>query len=176
MRTSDPKELTKSLIKKINQISQTDVLVGIPKEATEKKDGETFYLADIAFVQNYGSYSKENESKKEVSVYTKQKDRKKGKIPPRPFGTTTVPRYKEKIFKFFGQEVDKALSGKQTVKKAFDRIGMVVSGYMRKNLHDGEWTPNAQSTIDKKGSDKPLIDKGGMSQAITWVTRTKKKK
>jgi hypothetical protein len=142
------KKLTDKLKRKLEALVATSIDVGIPKEETAQKDGEVLYLADIANINNFGSYSR--------------------KIPARPFGTTTVPRYKEQIKKIVQIQMNDILEKNKDVKKGFDAIGAVCAGYMKKNLTDGEWKGNAQYTIDKKGSDQPLIDTGQMRQSITW--------
>lgn len=168
MKTSDPKEIMKALEEKLKEIAQTDILVGIPKEATQQKDGETFYLADIATINNFGSKSKN--------------------IPARPFGTTLMPRYGKRIMDFYRKEVAEALKGKRKVKVALNRVGLTAAGFMKTNLSAGKWKPNAPITIHGgwmnrggksfyvkgKGSAHPLIDIGQMRQSITWILRKKK--
>jgi hypothetical protein len=63
-----------------------------------------------------------------------------------------------------------AVEGRKGVVDAFDRIGFTTAGFMKKNLTHGEWKGNAEYTIEKKGSDQPLIDKGDLRQSITWIT------
>ena len=145
---SQAKKLTDKLKRKLELLAQSSIDVGIPKEESGQKDGETIYLADIANVNNFGSYSRN--------------------IPARPFGTTTVTRYQEQIKKIIQVQMNDILEKNKDVKKGFDAIGAVCAGYMKKNLTDGEWKANAQYTIDKKGSDQPLIDTGQMRQSITW--------
>lgn len=165
MKTSDPKEITKALEGKLKEIAESQIFVGIPKEATQQKDGETFYLADIATINNFGSKSKN--------------------IPARPFGTTLMAKYGKQISDFYKKEIAEALKGKRTVKAALNRIGFVASGFMKQNLSTGKWKPNAPITIHGgwmrrggksfyikgKKSAKPLIDIGQMRQSITWVIK-----
>lgn len=151
MATKDPKEITKLLNKRLKKINEKRLRIGIPKgvASPDQEGGKEVFLADIAYINNFGSKSKG--------------------IPARPFGTTTIPRYKEKINKFLKEQLKLALEGKQTVERSFDRSGAVAAGFMRKNLTDGGWTANSERTIKIKGSSRPLIDRGNMRQAITWV-------
>jgi hypothetical protein len=179
MKTKNPKDLTRALEKRIKEVNNIRLSVGVPKEEigytrpekvdkniktgesldqaikriTQPKAPESYFLADIAFENNFGSISKG--------------------IPARPFGSTTVPRYKDKIQRVFKTWVRDALEGRIEVQDAYDRIGFTVAGYMKKNLTHGEWQPNAPLTIEKKGSDQPLIDQGQLRQSITWLTRGK---
>jgi hypothetical protein len=47
------------------------------------------------------------------------------------------------------------------------RVGAWIAGQLQANIARGIAPPNAQSTIDRKGSDKPLINQGQFRQAIT---------
>lgn len=153
MATKDPKEITKLLQKRLKKINEKKLQIGIPKTvASEDDEGSKglVFLADIAHINNFGS--------------------KTQNIPARPFGTTTIPRYKEPINKFLKENLKLALEGRQTVDRSFDRVGAVAAGFMRKNLTDGGWQANSEKTIRIKGSSTPLIDFGHMRNAITWVT------
>lgn len=153
MATKDPKDITKLLEKRLKEINNKRLQIGIPKTVAAEDDegprGPAF-LADIAHINNFGSKTKG--------------------IPARPFGTTTIPRYKEKINKFLKENLKLSLEGRQTVERTFDRTGAVAAGFMRKNLTDGGWQANSEKTIKIKGSSTPLIDFGHMRSAITWVT------
>lgn len=166
IKTSNPEELFAELEKKLKEVATTDILVGIPADATNEKDGETFYIADIAYLQNYGSYSEE-----EKRNYTTEEAKKSGKIPPRPFGSTLMDNYGTEIKKFYNKDVGDSLKGKRPMKQALNRIGFIAAGKMKQNLSAGKWEPNAESTIKKKGSSQPLIDTGEMRRAITWVLK-----
>ena len=64
-----------------------------------------------------------------------------------------------------------------TVKNAEDAsaaakdIGAKSVGMIQQEIVDGNWTPNAPSTIAKKGSDHPLIDTGLMRQSVHYVVK-----
>ena len=48
-------------------------------------------------------------------------------------------------------------------------IGVFQKGLVQAEIVDGDFEPNAPSTIKKKGSDKPLIDTGKMRQSVNFV-------
>ena len=50
---------------------------------------------------------------------------------------------------------------------------MFVRGLVQETIKEGEFSPNAPSTIKKKGSDKPLIDTGHMRQSVMTVVDRK---
>ena len=114
-----------------------------------KKEEEEIYIANIAFKNNFGSF--------------------KNKIPARPFGSTLIPRYKDKIEKIFKRELYAFLRGEQDLLTAYNRIGITTEGYMKDNLKNGDWKPNSPITVFLKGSSQPLINTGQMRLAITYV-------
>lgn len=89
--------------------------------------------------------------------------------PARPFMRQTYDNYAEEIVKRGQAEFKKELaSGSPNAQRTLNVMGVCVKGYIQKEIVEGEFEPNASSTIAKKGSDKPLIDTGQMRQAITY--------
>ena len=182
--TSDAKATTKKINKAIQKFLENELLVGIPKEtvkdekpeevkpikqkgalvavpaslfpAKEEKKKETQYVADIAVANEFGTFSKKGNKH----------------IPSRPFLTTTIARYNKQITKFFENEVRSTFEGKASPKKALERVGVVVAGYVRKNLTDGDWEANSPITIAlKNGKATPLINTGQLRQSVTSIVR-----
>lgn len=86
---------------------------------------------------------------------------------PRPFirsyfdaeGATTV----ERMSRWW---VDAVLGGMQTV-QASARVGMTLVGEIKRRIDvGGVYAPNAQSTIDRKKSSKPLVNTGFLKASI----------
>jgi hypothetical protein len=188
-KTSDPNLILKKFTEKLEELGKYKLQIGIPKEfkRTEIKDkrreqrvegiemdrlmaktkkaikrgdnvlpqykstlgNKEEYIADIAFKNDFGSYSQG--------------------IPARPFGTTMPTRYKDKISKVVGKEIQEALTDKKSIEVAYNRIGLACQGFMQDNLKNGNWKPNSPTTIEIKGSSRPLIDKGQMRVAISFV-------
>lgn len=146
---------TEALLKETDQALKKGKSLPSAKINRIKKGSEE-YLADIAFKNNFGSFAEH--------------------IPARPFGSTMIPRYKDKINDVIKKQFKEALEDKQKIKNAFGRIGLACEGYMKKNLRNGNWKANAPLTIQLKGSSKPLIDKGQMLQGITHIIEDKTKK
>lgn len=67
------------------------------------------------------------------------------------------------------------VSGKvESVEKGLERLGSLYTGEVQKRLADGITPDIKQSTKDKKGSDKPLIDSGQARTAIAPYLNGKK--
>jgi len=60
---------------------------------------------------------------------------------------------------------------KMSLNNAHEALGLVVSTEMKKTITEGAGVPPplAQSTIDRKGSDRPLVDTGRLVGAISHL-------
>lgn len=92
--------------------------------------------------------------------------------PARPFLRQTVENNESKINAFCAREARKMFEG-GTAEQCLDKIGVFMKGLVQKTIRDGEFEPNAASTIRKKGSDKPLIDTGRMRQSVNYHIKPK---
>lgn len=52
-------------------------------------------------------------------------------------------------------------------------IGIFQKDLIQEKITDGDFAPNAESTIRQKGSSKPLIDSGRMRQSVNYVIQKK---
>lgn len=52
--------------------------------------------------------------------------------------------------------------------KVLDIMGQTIAGALEESIDDFMAPGNAESTIARKGFDKPLIDTGNMKRAIDW--------
>lgn len=91
--------------------------------------------------------------------------------PPRPFFRTMIakesPTWGPKMAKL-------AQATHNDGAKVLAIMGADIEGALKQSINDFSDPPNAQSTIDQKGFDKPLIDKGIMVNSTGYrVTGTK---
>lgn len=91
--------------------------------------------------------------------------------PARPFMRQTLEDYEEKIIKHGQSQFKKGVNGDRNAQTTLNAMGVYVKGCIQREIVDGEFEPNAPSTIAKKGSDKPLIDTGHMRQSVTYVIK-----
>ena len=64
----------------------------------------------------------------------------------------------------------KALLEKGDIEGIFKLIGIAAEARIQEAFETagfGEWDPNADTTVERKGSDQPLIDDGSLRKAIT---------
>ena len=81
-----------------------------------------------------------------------------GIIPPRPFMHQCFDKRIDQIEKVSASLHAQYLNGQITEKQALSRLGEWYAGEIKEEILSGDFTPNAASTIRKKGSSKPLID------------------
>lgn len=96
------------------------------------------------------------------------------KIPARPFMQQTLDNNEDVINAFTDALIGRVIDGSETVESAANSLGAKVKGLMQQEIRNGEFAPNAPSTIRKKGSSHPLIDTGTMRQSVTYVVRKKR--
>ena len=96
------------------------------------------------------------------------------RTPSRPFMRDSVDDNEENITKFCQAQLKGIVNGSKDAESVLKAIGAMQVGLVQKTIKDGSFTPNAPSTIARKGSDKPLIDTGLMRQSVHYVITDKK--
>ena len=91
------------------------------------------------------------------------------KIPARPFLGQTVDQHGGEIQQISAEMVQKICKGQLDAQSAFKKIGVVTVGYVQDQITNGEFEPNAPMTVQRKGSDHPLIDTGQLRRGISYV-------
>jgi hypothetical protein len=94
------------------------------------------------------------------------------KSPPRPVLEPSIEHNKDAISKQLGNVAKAALNG-QDPNTELQKAGMMAQNFARDWFTNPAnlWPPNAESTIEKKGSDRPMIDKGELRRSITFTIR-----
>lgn len=126
--------------------SSRRVLVGLPAGSGENKGTP---LVVIGAVQEFGSAD--------------------GRIPERSFLRVPIRQNQDNIRRAFAVLARRVASGEITSFQMLSKIGARAVGYCQDAISEGIAPANAPSTIAKKGSATPLVDKGALKQAITYV-------
>jgi hypothetical protein len=87
-------------------------------------------------------------------------------IPQRSFVQAWFDESQAFIQETLRSQMTLVVAGKLTVEKAGARIALAFEGAMKKRIARGITPPLAASTIEAKGSSKPLIDKGQLRAAV----------
>jgi len=138
------KELTDRIRKNLGDNNRI-VNVGIPLSAGNE-DGTGIPLALVAAVNELGS----------------------GRVPERSFLRSAIRENKAVYSKINKVNLAKMVKGQMTCDQALSILGNVAVGHVKQKIRTGPFTPNADSTIKAKGSDRPLIDDAQMIQNIVF--------
>ncbi len=145
----DDKREQKRLEKLLAKIKKSPhVAVGILQDEVHH---EKFSMVDLAMVHEYGS--------------------RDGHIPERSFIRSSCDAKKKDHIKLIAKLQSKILAGHMSTKQALSIIGEVVAKDMVQTINQGIEPGLAAATIKRKGSSKPLIDKGRLKGSITHEVR-----
>jgi len=92
----------------------------------------------------------------------------KWRIPPRPFIRGFVDGKRELIQKTLDRLGQMVADGKLKAEEAMARLGEFGQSGVKSYIRSGAFTPNATSTVARKGSSKPLIDTGTLRNSIRY--------
>ena len=144
----------KKFYKELEKLKQLKVHVGYQSgETAVSSDGEPTG-ADLCEIAVYNELGTET-------------------IPSRPFMRDSVDKHADQINAFIKRQKSLFAEGKITAEQMLQAIGVFQKGLVQNEIVDGEFTPNAPSTIKRKGSDRPLIDTGKMRQSVNFVIKKK---
>lgn len=90
-------------------------------------------------------------------------------IPERSTVRKSFDDYLDGLVKLRDRLYVKVIKGNITTEKALGIMGEYMSGALRKTIRNTYDPPNAEITIDKKGSSHPLIDTGQSIQSIQHI-------
>lgn len=126
------------------------VVVGVPANKNGREEG-VLSNADVAIIHEMGVPERG--------------------IPERSFLRKTMAEKRQTYQELAGKVMRRVLAGEMTVKQGLDLIGMAAEGDVRETIDTGEFAPLAPETIRRKGSGKPLIDKGQLRYSIASEVR-----
>lgn len=139
----------KGLLERIAALGEPKVYIGIPSSNNARQGASN--NATIAAVHEMGAPSRG--------------------IPARPFLIPTMERNAEKYTTLMAQGFRNALQDKEKAAEVYEKIGLVASSDVKDYIVSGQFVPLKQSTIDRKGSSKPLLDTGEMRNSISYEVK-----
>ena len=92
--------------------------------------------------------------------------------PARPFLRQSVENHLDEIAAFLESQKAALVQGADA-ERILNAVGTFQKGVIQREIIDGDFAPNAPSTIRRKGSSRPLIDTGRMRQSVSYVIRKK---
>ena len=140
------------LKKRLEEIANTRILVGIPQDNKEANSSKYATNAQKLYYNSKGSPARN--------------------IPPRPVIEPAIEDKFEVISNEIREGAIKGLEGDmQGFYDNYERAGLMAftASVDWFDNPKNNWKPNAESTIKAKGSDSPLIDTGEMRKSITYA-------
>ena len=140
----------RKFFRELKKLKKLEVVVGFQAgQATEENGAD---LVDIAAFNELGTSSS----------------------PSRPFMKQSFENH-EDFLKAACERVNQSINSGHSVEDALNELGVGLKGLVQEEIVDGDFAPNAPATINQKGSDKPLIEAGGMRQSVNYVVRERTK-
>lgn len=147
---------------RLMKLQRKDVLVGIPQADPSRPPSK------------YEKKGDEPEPTNAELMYLHTHGSRLQNIPPRPVIEPAIwaPGNRENIAAELGDAARGVLEGRpQDAALHLEMAGTVAANASKRWFTDPRngWLPNSQKTINRKGSDRPLIDTGELRRAITYV-------
>ena len=133
-------------LKEHNKLQSLEVAIGFQSGSDSYDDGTD--VCDVAIYNEFGTST----------------------IPPRPFMKQSFESNADNINKHV-QNSYKQLEAGSTAEAITQSVGTMAKGVIQDYIANGEFVPNAPSTIARKHSSRPLIDTGLMRQSVNFVVR-----
>ncbi|MFC2948537.1 hypothetical protein [Virgibacillus sediminis] len=92
------------------------------------------------------------------------------RVPERSFMRSTFEEKEREWTAFIEERLDRVLAFQMSVEQMYEQMGAKVVSDIQNKIRTLDTPENAESTIKKKRSSNPLIDKGGAGGLITRVT------
>lgn len=128
-------------------MKNSGVLVGLPAGTGSYEDGAP--IAVIGAVHEFGSAD--------------------GRIPERSFLRVPLRQNAETFQAIWRAQVPKVVDGDMTMHQVMSQLGARAVAVSQEAISEGIAPGNAESTVKRKGSSKPLIDTGALRQSITFI-------
>ena len=88
-------------------------------------------------------------------------------IPRRAFMELAAKKMQPKFRKMMREAVKKINAGELDLKTVLKAAAQMGESEIRDAITNGDWPPNSEETIRRKGSERPLIDSGDMRKYVT---------
>lgn len=95
-------------------------------------------------------------------------ENRKSPVPPRPFMGPAIDGNREQINYIIRGLLDNVISGSIQAKTALRALGEEGAGLIKKSIEEFFSPGLSPRTVQNKGSDKPLIDRGQMVESVSF--------
>lgn len=93
-------------------------------------------------------------------------------MPSRPFMRNSIDWNIDEINRFMKEQKEVLMNG-GNAREVLENIGLFQKDLIQNEILTGDFEPNAPYTVEKKGSDHPLIDTGEMLRSVNFMIQQK---
>lgn len=169
------------------ELAKKDVLVGIPQEKGSREgNSDDINNAELAYIHTHGVRKREMRQDMQNDIdngtpysqayqmYIQAHGSPLWHSPPRPIIEPAIEAHKQELADLLREALENALDNRPFM-SALKKAGMKGQNVTRAWFTDSRnvWEPNSPLTIQKKGSERPLIDTGELRKSITFTIRDK---
>jgi len=105
-----------------------------------------------------------------IAEYAAYNDLGTNRAVSRPFMRNSVEKHGGDYNKMAEQAIKDIMNG-GTAQAALEKLGVFAKGLVQEEITDGVYEANKDTTIERKGSSKPLIDTGTMRNSVNYEIR-----
>ncbi len=146
-----------NLMKNISSQTNSYTLVGFPLKGA------------VAPPTRIGSNHKPVETMEQMAMIAAYQEFGTSNIPSRPFIRNTINNNIDNIRAYSKRLGKKVIEGEMTPREEAEIIGEYICKLIKKEITTGDFAPLAESTINKKGHDQPLIDRRQMINSVQHI-------
>lgn len=140
-------------MKELRELAELEVGIGFQRVTASEENGAD--ITDIAMWNEFGTEGKYGGEH----------------IPSRPFMRDSVDKHIPAIEHMLKAQEGALLNG-ASARKVLETVGVFQKDLMQTEIEQGDFVANAEATIKRKGSDKPLIDTGQMKNSVNfWIQK-----
>ncbi|MFA6605148.1 MAG: HK97-gp10 family putative phage morphogenesis protein [Patescibacteria group bacterium] len=104
----------------------------------------------------------------EIATYAAANEFGTEHTPARPFFSSAMDNNGDKHLRIIGEQAGRVLGGETSADAALAALGVEVRNDIIRSIDEGPWEANAESTVRRKKSSRPLFDTGAMKRAVTF--------
>lgn len=145
----------RQFMKNLRELAELEVRIGYQREqgAGGDTDADGRPRADLVDIALWNEFGTEH-------------------IPARPFLRDSVDKHMVAINHMLMAQKDALLLHGAMSRKILNDLGLFQQDLIQTEIEQGDFVANADATIGKKGSNKPLIDTGTMKNSVHyWVIK-----
>jgi hypothetical protein len=151
-RVSDTDHGYAELIKRTIGMKPVVIATGLlAKDGAASAEGSPLTLLEIAVINHFGSSD--------------------GHVPSRPWITGWFDENEPKLREMLTSMMRQAVKGELTRQQVLDRMGQYCVGSIQQHIANHVLPENAPSTVARKKSSTPLVNKGQLRSAMSYEIR-----